>query len=392
MPETIRDLIAALPPDPWRDQTPFTPDVAEASARLLGAPDNKGREDALAAWLADFQPCLFGRIAAKLGLMHYCILTPEELASDDEAIYSRIKRERLLWHQAGWDGRKSGFVILAHSDKIARARPGEETKRLAQRLCHLYLHTEVDLDTIYWDDLRLQFPVPEETSLQWRVGVNYFCAQGDGRWWHDHRIPGGMAFSMNSVGHMVKSRALHEAMQHLEEKVGLAGGGWVKSKLESLNDALVFAMRTIDKAADAVSGKATELLPAPADPGALPRCPVQPLPKDLSGKNHCQYAGYYHTDVTLPSEYFTPDVERPASTPQLELDFTYLFDASISNLDYFTMGAGIPIRDIDSSGDSPLSGRRLKAMKSAGHTMSAADVERYIVTLYGGDDSKLHDS
>jgi hypothetical protein len=392
MPESVHDLISALPADPWRVQTPFSADIVAASTKLLAAQSTQDREKALTEWLADYQPCLFGRIAAKLGLMHYCILTPAELAGDDETIYSKIKQERLVWHKAGWDGHKSGFVILALSDKIARAQPGEETKRLAQRLCQLYLHTEVELDSIYWDDLRLQFPVPDKTSLQWRVGVNYFCAQGDGRWWHDHRIPGGMAFSMNSVGHMVKSRALHEAMQHLEEKVGLAGGDWVKSKLESLNDALIFAMRTIDKAADAISGRATKLLPAPEDASALPRCPVEPLPKDLSGKNHCKYAGYYHTDVTLPSEYFAPDVERPASTPRLELDFTYLFDASISNLDYFTMGAGIPIRDIDSSGDSPLSERRLKAMKSAGRTMSVADVERYIATLYGGDDRELQDS
>jgi len=316
--------------------------------------------------------------------MHYCILAPEDLAGEDEAIFAKIEEERRLFHKAGWEGRKSGFIILAVSENIARARPGDETKQLAQRLCSLYLKTDVEPDAIYWDDLQLEFPVPDRTSLQWRVGVNYFCAQGDRRWWHDHRIPGGMAFSMNSVGHMVKSRALHEGMHHLEERLGLPAGDWVKSNLRSLDDALVYAMRTIEKAANAISGKATELLPAPNDASALPQCPVKPLPKDLADKNHCQYAGWYHTDVTLPSEYFTPDVERPATTPRRELDFTYLFDASLSNFDYFTMGAGVPIRDVDGTVESPLSDRALKATKSVGRTLSAAEVERLIARLYGG--------
>jgi hypothetical protein len=380
----IADLIATLPTDPWRKQVPFSPELAEASKLLFEARTVQDRERALSDWLQSHQPCLFGRVAASLGLMHYCILTPDELNGEDEGIFNRIREERLSWHKAGWNGQKSGFVILALSENIALGRPGEETRRLAQRLCSLYLLTEIEPDTIYWDDLRLQFPVADQTSQQWRVGVNYFCAQGDGRWWHDHRIPGGMAFSMNSVGHLVKSRALAEGMLQLEEKVGLSAGDWVKSHLGSLDDALIYAMRTIAKAATAVSGKATELLPLPHDVSTLPRCPVEPLPRDLAGKNYCKYAGYYHTDITLPSEYFAPDVQRPATAGRRELDFTYLFDGTISNLDYFTMGAGVPIREVDGSEPSPFNDKSLKVLRSVGRKLSSAEVDRLIAAMYGG--------
>jgi len=67
---------------------------------------------------------------------------------------------------------------------------------------------------------------------------------------------------------------------------------------------LELAMRTIDMAANAVSGKATELLPGPT---GMAECPVK-LSKKVHDKNYCEYKGYYHTDYTLPSEYFSPDI------------------------------------------------------------------------------------
>src|SRR4051812_11061489 len=105
-------------------------------------------------------------------------------------------------------------------------------------------------------------------------------------------------------------------------------------------------MQTIDNASDAVSGKATELLPLPADPTSLPveTCPFK-LPGKLGDKNYCAYRGYYHTDFTLPSEYFRPDVKRPTEIkPFDDLDFTYLFHSSPNNPEHSTMGEGVAIR------------------------------------------------
>jgi hypothetical protein len=67
----------------------------------------------------------------------------------------------------------------------------------------------------------------------------------------------------------------------------------------------------------------------------------------LADKNYCEYTGKYHTDITIPSEYFRADVLRPDGLPTHELDFTYLFDKSLDNPDFDRMGHGVPIRETD---------------------------------------------
>jgi len=64
------------------------------------------------------------------------------------------------------------------------------------------------------------------------------------------------------------------------------------------------------------------------------------LPDVLNNKNYCTYQGYYHTDQTLPIEYFTPAVERPNSVSPHTLDFTYLFVADVDNPDFTVTGEG----------------------------------------------------
>lgn len=65
-------------------------------------------------------------------------------------------------------------------------------KALAQQLCSLYLLNEVDVDRIYHEEIFLEQPGADCRMWQWMAGVNYFCTNGDGRWWQDHRIPGGL--------------------------------------------------------------------------------------------------------------------------------------------------------------------------------------------------------
>jgi hypothetical protein len=130
--------------------------------------------------------------------------------------------------------------------------------------------------------------------------------------------------------------------------------GYPGSKVDSLAKALDLAMRTIDKASDAVSGKATEPLPLPKDRSNLPvsECPVK-LSSAMSDKNFCEYQGYYHTDYTLPSEYFLPDVKRPDGLKIHFLDFTYLFHKSVDNPDFKLMSEGQQIRRIDGEVEEP---------------------------------------
>ena len=238
-------------------------------------------------------------------------------------------------------------MILAVSEKLVNAAPDIFLREFAQRLCSLYLlEDRVIPDTIYTDELFLEKPSVDRTTWKWLAGVNVFCAGADRRWWQDHRIPGGIGFSVNSVGHLVKSGQINGALRDLDSILGLEPTAPSPTKVDSLSKALEFAMRTIDGASDAVSGRATELVPLPQDPAALPvtACPAQ-LPRFLEGKNFCEYSGYYHTDITIPSSYFRLEAARPNDIQPLSLDFTYLFRDHVDNPSFQTMGAGRQIRN-----------------------------------------------
>ncbi len=356
MADSISYLFSRLRPDEWRARAGFSSEVEEANKKLF-EPDTTEEEaqEVLSLWLQTHQPCLFGRIAAKFGATSYCILSETDLRKPDEFIKEKMQAARLAWTQDGFDGKKSAFVILAVSPRIANALPGPDMRELARRLCYLYLETDIEMDTVHLEQIYLQKPGARLTTWKWLAGVNYFCAQGDNRWWQDHRIPGGMAFSINSVGHFVKSGMISKAMKELGQLMDAPDEGYPESKLDSLAKALDLAMRTIGKASDAVSGKATELLPLPEDHSSLPvsECPVK-LSSAMSDKNFCEYRGYYHTDYTLPSDYFLPDVERPEGLKVHSLDFTYLFHKSVDNPDYRLMGEGQQIRKIEVDAEETL--------------------------------------
>lgn len=342
MTSVLRDLFLQVTPDPWRATHAYTGEMKEAHEVLF-----RRREDAaevLNHWIRHYQPCLFGKIAAAGGLISYCVLTEDDL-NTDERVRDRIQACRRDWKRQAFDGRRSGFVIAFVSERFANATPDEVVLRFAQRLASLYLQCEVAVDTVYFDDLFLELPGPKRTSWEWDVGVNYFSAHGDGRWWKDHRIPGGMAFSMNSVGHMVKAGAIHTALAELAATLGVADEGWADAHLDSLPKALSLAMRTINNAQETTSGRATRLITLAERPARLP-CPTT-LTAPLDDKNHCEYAGYYHTDFTIPHVYFVDDVNRQSGTQEILLDFTYLFDEALDNPEYLRMGEGVQIRQGD---------------------------------------------
>jgi hypothetical protein len=347
MPDTIAELIQQLTPDPWRAEAGFSPVMEEANRRVYAAGNNAGTALAvLREWLQRHQPCLFGRVAAKLDLLSYCVLAEADLRGPDDAIRTKIQDCRTSWTREGFEGRKSGFIVWAVSPTIANARPDNTLKRLAQRLCALYLLRDIEPDTIYHDEMFLEVPGSLRATWKWLAGVNYFCANGDGRWWQDHRFPAGMAFSVNSVGHLVKSTQLAKALADFNDVLATGTEPLVATKIDSLPEALEWAMRTINMASETVSGRATRLRPHPvADPGGAP-VPPPPvsLPQHLAGKDHRYYDGFYHTDVTIPSEYFLSDVARPVTIAAQQLEFTYLFGPGVDNPDHTTMGEGRRIR------------------------------------------------
>lgn len=346
MSSLIAQHLSQLESDPWRIAVGFSSEIEAANQALFksGIIDDEV-STVVNEWLQSFQPCLFGRMAAKFGAISYCILGEDDLWQTDTIIKEKIQTARLAWMRDAFEGKKSAFIILAISPLIANAKPSQPMRELARRLCHLYLETEIGVDQIHHDHLYLQKPGSRLTTWKWHAGVNYFCAQGDKRWWQDHRIPGGMALSVNSVGHLVKSGMIAAAMKELDSITGVPYEGRPSSKIESLEKALELAMRTIGMASESISGKATELLPLPADRNETPmtECPVK-LSRLVADKDYSKYKGWYHTDYTLPSEYFTPDAERPAEQSDHSLDFTYLFHSDIDNPDFILMGKGKQIR------------------------------------------------
>jgi hypothetical protein len=345
--DSIASLFQQLTPDAWRKQVGFSPDM-EALNRILFNPNTAESDaiDGLSAWLQKNQPCVFGKMAAKFGFISYCLLSESDLMMTDEKIRDKIQASRLLWLKEGFEGKKSNFIILVVSPALSYAVPDQVVARIAQRLCSLYLGRDIDFDFVHHEEIFLEKPGSARMTWKWLAGVNYFSAQGDKRWWNDHRIPGGMGFSVNSVGHLVKSEKVARSMIQLNQDLGIADEeGWDDSKVDSLEKALMLAMQTISQASDSISGKATKLLPlshATGDEGR-PTCPIA-LPSSLADKDYCSYAGYYHTDYTLPSEYFVSEVVRPASVEPFLLDFTYLFHKHVDNPDHWTMGEGRRVR------------------------------------------------
>jgi hypothetical protein len=345
---SIAKLLQNLSPDVWRQREEFSQDVAFCNRQILdGSKSDEEISVLLRDWLAINQPCFFGRMASgALDLLSFCILRENDLAESDAHIRDKIKRFRLQWKREAFLGRRSGFIILAVSRRIVEAEPNEAMKELAKRLCFLYLREEIKEDEIHMDRLTLEVaPTPEnpgESSFyEWFVGVNVFATAGDKRWWHDHRIPGGIGFSMNSVGHMARNGSLHRLAE--PGATGLLKPLQGRLGIDSLGTALKFAMLTINGAQDAPGGKATCLrrLDQQEYNSLTPKCPfAHAVPPKLQLMNYKDYDGWYHTDVTVPSDYFHPDVNRPAAVVKKKLDFTYLFDDSIENPAYETTGLG----------------------------------------------------
>jgi hypothetical protein len=341
---TLLESYNDLRTDPQRAMLGVSPDLEAAQTTLLASKNNDERAVSLSAWLMKHQPCLFGRMAARSGLIAYCFITDDDIHQGDSHVSGIIQSAHQRWISDTFRGQRSAFILLVVSQRLATACPDAAAFCFAQRLASLLLLDEVEADRIYLDQAFLA--VGAEHVLQWHAGVNFFSAAADRRWWHDHRIPGGMGFSVNSVGHMAMSAKLGHAVYSL----GIEDHELADRKVNNLEDAHRFAMLTIDNATVLDYGPATWLL---NDNEA--KCPphLHALGKKLEGKAPCEYAGLYHTDVTLPSIYFNPSVAPPTGTTPHVLDFTYLYVDSLENPAHTTMALGKHIRGVQEHAHGP---------------------------------------
>lgn len=337
-PETwvISDAVAELHEDPWREANPFSEDMLQCHEVVLDPSRSRSEKaESLAKWLADFQPCLFGRMEARRDRLAFCMLTDNDLEQSDQKIRRIIQRDRQDWRRTASAGDSHGFLIAAISQRISTARADSRLQKLASALCGLYLGAG-DFDHIHLDELLLKVTNDREWR-RWKVGVNYFSAQADGRWWSDHRIPGGMVFSMNSVGHMARTQV--ERKLRAQPEIAAKLDDVVRDKL--VYWALRKAMETISPFI-AGSSRGTWL----TDRGTFPEDSDSPSFKkreqifgNLAHYSENRYKGLYHTDETIPTVYFDESRSRREHVVERDdLFFTYLH--SVMDRDYEIMGIG----------------------------------------------------
>src|SRR5262245_46258931 len=113
MAADLSAILDALVADPWRAQVGFSDDMAAANERLFTAASPQAAKSSIRDWIAQHQPCLFGRMAARADLIEFCILTEEDLRGDRIALRDKIQEAREEWLALGHEGKRSAFVILA---------------------------------------------------------------------------------------------------------------------------------------------------------------------------------------------------------------------------------------------------------------------------------------
>src|SRR4030095_3567143 len=341
--QPLRTLYRKLTEDEWRKTHPFSDNISKVHDIVFHPYRTDGqREEAYLLWMQRNQPCLFGRIAAASRRIHFCILDEEDILSSDAHIADKIEQERLEWKRRSLHPHESfshpahGFVVLATSPRLAMAAPDQNLRTFSEKLLSLWKVSEKKeaQGKVHSEWLYLRNPKKKE-YLRFQFSVDFFMAQGDGRWWQDHRVPGGIAFTANSVGHMKRYREWYENMKKQTE--------WIAQT----------AMLTIAAAQETASGKATWLRPL-VDGKPVVRdlkCPFakpESLRKELQGMDWTRYAGHLHTDHSIRDEFFWADADKHPDVTRSEYiqDFGYLIDTRERDHHLFVHGQNVADREV----------------------------------------------
>jgi hypothetical protein len=334
----VTELLDALREDNWRKDHAFAEDMRIAHQVLLHPfSDDDEKQEALALWLQKNQPCVFGRVAAKLGKVYYCFLTEADLRRPDSEIRNKVQRAKNQWKQWSLEGASArhSFMLVVASTRIALAAPDRTLKALATQLRSLFttdFAADEEANDLGFQAMYLRNP-GDGRAYKFTIIMDFFAAAGDGRWWCDHRVPGGFAFSFKSLGHMVKSKE------------------WYGGEKTPLEWALKLAMTTIANAGEHPSfGKATWLNDLNNGKPLKPQyaCPFSnrsALPAILQNKDWTTYAGFHHSDHSIRDEFFL-EKEAPLNLNQpFLIDFSYIY-ARDKTQDSELM-EGVPVSDED---------------------------------------------
>ena len=308
--------------DPLRLRSDFSEDIQQVNA-ILHNPRTKNLSKVAAyrEWLRKSQPCVFGRAAAVNKQVFICILDEQEILlmkRGDEDLRETIRDHQRVWKRRALHGLSSSFVIVLTSPSVAMIEPGEELKGLCRRLMELYVDARVEDDQIV---PRHEYVyLMKETDrrreyLRFATLPNIFCAQGDKRWWHDHRTPGAIMITSNALGHFMHCQSPknpHDTKRALKQAMGTI-----------LN-------------AHQVPGKKKAGLPATRLVGC-PAGKASPLSGDVQFAKYSPdvYEGHFHTDYLIPSIFFDGTTPKRVYS---DLDLSYIHDPANSEHAELTLG------------------------------------------------------
>ena len=338
---TAAELFTRLNGDAWRVRNSFSDDILQANALLHNtAATEEEMAECLALWCQHRQPCQFGRAAAKQGHIHFCFLREVAVSewSDDE-IAEKISEEKHLWKQRAAcdpDRAAHSLVIVVASPRVALAAPDQHLRAFSDRILEL-AGWEANRrgvrrrNTVTSDFLYLKNPF-DGGFYGFQFNADFFACAGDKRWWHDHRFPGGIAFTANSTGHMIRFREWYQAKDQ-NESWGL------KQAMLTIQNAA--PTRSPDSSVPQEQGRVTWLRPLDANGKPLVEnvsCPLAKVPATLEGKDWTRYEGFLHTDHAVREEFFLDREVAPTASKPYLMDFTYLYNDKQEDFEDFTRG------------------------------------------------------
>src|SRR5438128_1763631 len=124
--------------DGFRTKRGFSQDLEATQAVLFNPKYSKRikiRE--YRKWLETYQPCVFGKVAAKSKLAFICLLEEDEvlrMRHGDVDVRDTIQDSRQVWKRHALDGLASSFLILLVSKTLTTLEPGDELKAICRRL------------------------------------------------------------------------------------------------------------------------------------------------------------------------------------------------------------------------------------------------------------------
>lgn len=335
--EMLLDVKFRGPVDRFRTKHPFSEDIAATNAVLFHRGYDRARKiRAYRKWLESNQPCVFGRVAAKNENLFICLLEEREVLAmrrGDDDLHDTIQDYRQVWKRYAFDGECSAFLIVLVSESLVEKEPGDELKEIARRLVELYMEVHPIADDSILPQheyvfLRQQIADGKTRILKFSTLPNVFCAQGDGRWWHDHRTPGGIMVTSNPLGHFTYVRSGIPTMTD-------------KDKIAALEN----AMRTIANAYPGPGRKRPRGLTHCPATRLVPRAAGEPTPlrdtSNVAAFSTDRYEGFFHTDHLIPSAFFRPERDPKELYHFDNLTFRYIYDGAADPQDHAELMTGV---------------------------------------------------